>query len=218
MPIINLVYEAPREWKPWSNTLAYYKFDWNLNDSSWNSRNFTSNWTVSYWTETWWGKYIYFNSWAYTNNLSIPYKSDWYTISLCGKYVSWNKYLLDFQPSTSASQWNRFQYLSSTSLYIGWGSWITVPNMSNWYNMVIVNTGNKSKLYMNWEYKWYADLASWDTTSQYFRLNSVWYTNSNYWNYAWPNYMWRLIVENKWWTEDEIVNDFNNIKSLYWIS
>ncbi len=213
------VYIWTDQWAPWKNTVAYYKFDWNLNDSSGNSRNLSVGWgTVSYWTESWGGKYIYFNSWAYTNNISMPYKSDGYTINLWGKYVSWNKYLLDFQPSTSANQWNRFQYLSSTSLYIGrwWG--ITVPNMSLWYNMVIINLNNKSNLYMNWEYKWYADLWTRDTTAQYFRLNSVWYTVSSYSNYAWPNYMSNLIIENTARTPEQVAWYYNQTKSLYWIS
>ena len=44
----------PEAWKPWANTLAYYKFEWNLNDSSGNGRNASIlNWSASYQTVGW---------------------------------------------------------------------------------------------------------------------------------------------------------------------
>jgi len=53
-------YVAPRE--PWANTVAYYKFDWNLNDSSGNNRNMAlSRGSVTYWT-IWNNKYVHFDS------------------------------------------------------------------------------------------------------------------------------------------------------------
>ena len=73
MPIINIVYEEHKWWKPWANTIAYYKFDWNLNDSSGNNRNLSMyTGSFSYWTLSSWQPYCQLNTSATTNEASIP--------------------------------------------------------------------------------------------------------------------------------------------------
>ena len=62
MSVLKNIYIGEYGWKPWENTVAYYKFDWNLNDSTENHLNLTNDGSVSYntspkslnlWTSTW---------------------------------------------------------------------------------------------------------------------------------------------------------------------
>ena len=52
------IYIGEYGWKPWSNTIAYWEFDWNLNDSSGNWYNLTAtSSSYSYWDLQEW-KYV----------------------------------------------------------------------------------------------------------------------------------------------------------------
>jgi len=141
MPIINMVYKKKKGWKPWANTIAYYKFDWNLNDSSGNNHNFSgTNMTVTYWTLSWWAKYIHFPNWAWANTQSwMPYSTSSYTINFwVKKWDSNDGTFLDFQVWTSGvNYWNRIYWLDTTMGFVISRSAVTVPSLtSQWRNII----------------------------------------------------------------------------------
>ena len=227
MPILNMIYWATWWggwwWQPWANTIAYYQFDNNLNDSSGNSHNFSmATWTPTYWTASWGAKYIHFTQWTYTTNITIPYTTSAYTINVRLKYDWTDKCFIDIQPQTNSQWWNRWGYLSSTSLYIcSWsGTTVTGLDLTNWINVVAVLNGSTAETYINGVLKNTTSIVQAQTTANYFRLNTVWYGGSTsvYTSNAWNNYMSELILESKSWTAQEISDYYNNTKANYWIS
>lgn len=208
---------------PWANTLAYYEFNWNLNDSSGNNRNLSlASGSVTYWTESWWAKYGYFNTSTYTNNYtSMPYNSSAYTINIWYKRVGGNSgeqcTVADFH-----TWWNYFPRLnirSSDVLYIVSRNYVSTSNTNTWSNYCISISSWIATCYRNWtqvaSYSVYS--FSWNLT--YFRLNTVWYAGSySLSHYAADGRMSALIIENKTRTAQEISDYYNQTKSLYWIS
>lgn len=206
-------------WQPWANTVAYYKFDWDLNDNSGNSYNLSiANWTPTYWTTTGGAKYIHFPSQSYTNNITIPYSLSAYTINVWLKYDSTNKTIMDFQTRINWWNWNRLQYASSTSI----ACWTTVTNLdlSNWINLVVVNDNYSCTAYVNWVQTTTNSLGTYtDTSAPYFRLNTVGYGGSTsvYTNNAGSNYVSELITEDRVRTAQEIADYYNQTKWSYWL-
>ena len=220
MPIINMVYKKKKWWKPWANTIAYYKFDWNLNDSSGNNHNLGSALygTFNYTTTTQWAKYVYCSSAAYPSPISLPYKSDGYTINMWWKGQTGSNVILDFQPATSGvNYWNRIIYKSATSLsYVISRSDVTVPDLTTWKNICIVNSSNVSYLYINNSLITSQNLNSYNMNIPYFWFNRAGYAWSPQ-NTSWAMSMSELIIEDKARTAQEIADYYNQTKSNYWL-
>ena len=205
----------PSGWKPWANTIAYYKFEWNLNDSSWNGYNWSMRYgSFTYSTLSSWEQYLYSNWANYSNNITIPYNPQSYTINVWCKYWS-SKVFVDFQPYKSASSWPRFQRLANNSLYLGKTPYISW-NFTQWTNVVLVLTSSSSKFYINWQYvnSWGA-MQTWYSTTN-LSINTAWIAD-NPTAQSWTNYMDELIIENKERTAQEISDYYNLTKSNYWL-
>ena len=227
MPIINLVYEAPEQWKPWANTIAYYPLNWDANDYSWNSRNLTNNGVTFNTSLASWQKVAYF-SWSSTN------------LSLIGQNISTSAITLSMWLNKSrnsneeifmeilGANVNDF-IIQSTNSNIGnmWLSWWidSNNNSSLWYNntgisnwtrrhIVAVLDSNWCRLYQNWQKlsltysRWSESLALWTRAFTQFYL---WWRSWVFWQW----YISEAIYENKARTAQEISDYYNQTKANY---
>lgn len=211
----------PIPFTPSSDTICYYKFNWNMNDSSGNNKNLSIySWTPTYWTESWWGKYIYFPNNCWTNywNDTITYSNT--TLSFWYKGTNWYDYkpIIEIWASWYDIYWRiswniQFEYMTSR-----WGIPPTYSAWNNWhYYCVIRDSSNTSKIYVDWNtipiWSW---TGSWSGTREVrFRFNNYWDTDSSSNCNTW--YLWEVIFEKKAWDITDMTNYFSKMRSDYWI-
>ncbi len=225
----NLV--RPDTWTPWSNTVAYYKFDWNMNDSSWNNRNLSvAQWTFTYWTLSQWAKYIQTNFNSYSSQISsFPLNSNSATISFWMSFVNW-----------TAWNWNTSSTYWATVFDLMWSNGLIRPCLSWWYNdgyltywfcyldvtnhyvpsvseswhlyTIVLNWWTAS-IYMDWVLwkTWTYPVNNWYS----FRLNTVDWDSTQRRQYSSRDKLSELIFENKQWTAQEVQDYYNKTKSNY---
>lgn len=204
-------------WQPWANTVLYYKFNNDLTDSSWNSRDLTLFWTVTYWVTSWWWKYAYFNTSAYTQNMSIgsiDYWADSYTVSFYWQpktiYGFGNAHaVFDMTVDGGDPRWIRV----TDSIWAWWNVSYNAT-INTWYHVVAIRTPTKVKLYINWTLQGTANRSQSGTFNVLFRINAIWNSTSLTNN----NYLGEFIMEKRERTDTEILDYYNQTKSLYWIS
>ena len=212
----------PAGWKPWSNTVAYYKFDWNLNDSSWNSRNLSmATWSFTYWTESWWWKYVLTNKSAYSNTISMPLSANW-TVSFyaCSPQSVTNDYSCTFFDF----QWQNWWWIQLRPENPNWiiTFWSTSASNPIWnwdyYTVTSSNSATKT-VYKNWVNIGTYQGSEATTSNLMFRLNSVMYRwdGRNYEKHSTIIKLWELIVEWTTRTTQEIQDYYNQTKSNYWL-
>ncbi len=208
--------------QPNANTVAYYEFNWNLNDWSWNWHNLSMyTWSVSYWTESWWWKYAYFNRNSRTNyrNRNVNYK--WpNTISFFFQpkenlYNSWAKDIVELWSNSS----NNFLRVCDTITF-SWNTMTseTMRQLTVWtrYMITIACDWNTFHFYENAvEFATASQNMSWTHNSR-FRVNQVPDTNSN--SYSNNMYIWRLTREEKYRDATYVARYYKKYKSLYWLS
>ena len=217
-------------WKPSANTIAYYKFETDVNDYSWNNRNLTNSWvTFSDW-------YWIFST---SNNSSSqwPYASysswlTWYKTISCWFYKTYdvNWMLAVWNSSWNISGWYfQLRTQNPNGFSVSWSWWWSfntdVTNSSytvqknKWHLVTFTqNVANNSwasswtlKIYLDWVYYW--------TNAHYFnrpiyRIWS-WKDSSYYYNFPWK--LSNLIIESKEWSASEISDYYNKTKSKYWL-
>jgi hypothetical protein len=215
-------------WLPNKDTVAYYKFNWNLNDSSGNWYNLSmANGSFTYWTESWWWLYVQTNQPSRSNQATLPITTQNFTISFFMQFPSW---LTPY----SASYWdcNPFEFIGSNAFCrpsVKSSSFkmldhtalsFTPPDYNKFYHYVIVWDSSKVTLYINWTQQAQTNtrLPSW-TTNMDFKFNSVgdwsYYSNDIYTSI---DKLWEFIIENKVRTAEQVAWYYNQTKSLYWIS
>lgn len=196
-------------WKPWVNTIAYWKFEDSLNDTSWTSPtyNLTNNSaTISY------GAWI---SWNCVNKWG-----NWYLQSTlnCNLFI-WNFTLMFFIKFSSVSSVVRLMWEASNYTNIQYESW---NGGLQWYN-------NNETWRTIWSWApssdtWYHIAITWDWSNYTAYLNGTAMTKTKQWTIAswntWFVLWWNssvnstnfvgafdeLIIENKVWTASEISN------------
>lgn len=209
----------PTGWQPWANTVAYYPFNTDFNDYSWNWFDLTNNWWVAiesvgwvtcanfkdqspYWLSrsTW----NIITAWPYTYLCRInrtwwwPYNprifwwnNEWWMLYI----VSWGKYSVEYP-----------------------NYWWWIPD-SSWRHLICF-TWNMS----TWEFSSYKDwsfIASWTSSVRWARTWLVIWTTE--WNYSLSDdrFIWQMsnvIFENKQRTAQEISDYYDQTKWDYWIS
>ena len=232
MAIFNTVYGWEWSWKPWANTIAYYKFEWDANDYSWNSHNLTTN-NVTYVTNSWISKTVaYFNGSSYwTNSKGI---SEQFSQQLTpSTFICWYK--------AEANGWsypNRFFLveLSDDEVDVYARTWIITARNNNADFKIRANRG---RIFQTWVYPdvwwwWHCVVATiWEWYAKIYLdgelKNSTTYTTADitentkiqisstdsYYNYKW--WMWECIIENKIWTAQEIADYYDQTKWKYWL-
>lgn len=219
MPIINLIYNAPREWKPWANTLAYYPLkedvldhSGNWNNGSWNPNSFADgvanySWNsttlptslVSSWTRT---VSVWLNgAWPYDKIVAVLWQHTnvdywfniWFNRNAWGTYYNW---VLQW-PQGSGTVYNYLEAL---------------PSQLTWWHYVVAQRDiSKIYIYVDGVFKW-EDTYSWLSNNTFYLWYDHWYAG-----WAWTGKVSELIFEDKIWTADEITDYYNQTKSNYWL-
>lgn len=226
---VSIVYKyvappAPRT--PWEDTIAYYKFEDDYDDYSWNWYNITSTGSTQL-TSSNWLKYLDCNdSFASTSNIDTLTSYSDYTIMAYAYFIS---------PTTPGDRrlgrafkdggsrwwmamvlgpwWWEIRWWNNTNKYTNIASGV-VP-ADQWVHVAVVVLNWEWSLYVNWVQT--VLLASWalapnhNTTPFY-----VWANQDT--NTFWHGYFSKLIIEKKGWTAQEISDYFNQTKAPYWIS
>ena len=165
MPIINLVYEEPREWKPWANTIAYYPLTSvsTVNDMSGNNKTLTNYNNVQFWTYN--GvDCCYCNGTNRLWNTSISTSYIWQTSTMS----VWMTYITNYSMWIgNANNYPNYQkhiwlnlLLNNDGVRYGWwwnnNTWNDItyntPTTANvWYNLVqTISQDWARKCYFNW--------------------------------------------------------------------
>lgn len=228
MPIINMVYKKKKWWKPWANTLLYLPLESNITDQSWNSRS-TSATNVSF-TTVWW-----LASASIPSNWYITIPNDIVSYSISERTVSCLIYVTSLQVSQRRSilrmlkNWVSYNNIlilenttniydniatSSTTLSQAYWTWYLVNSRNN-----IVATCNSSwhNLYINWTK---IATATWFDKPRWVKYNSIndamkiWGSDS--WQWLNGN-MREMIMEDVMWSDDDVSNYYNRIKSKLWL-
>ena len=219
-------------WKPWSNTLAYYPLNWNLNDYSWNNRNLTWSW-VTY-TSWWKGQVAVFSSWAtaYYQNNSIFNISQPFTYSLWCQttYVPNSSYggrykiaiAIGIQNGTTIATHDKdlwfgkggiwaYNYYNDLQYCFGWSA-----NINTWYHIVYTQDSSNQKVYLNWTLVWTHSCwwsYTWYTDARLILAKQI--NDDNRYPFSWS--MSEVIMENKARTAEQVLNYYNLTKSNYWL-
>ena len=209
------------KWEPWANTLAYYKFENNLDDSSWNSHTLTNSWAISYDNKS---VVLASNAYLYCNNFSDTFNHDrtisvWiYVTSRAGdNSIYFSKWTWAIRQQLMG--WVTKTWYSGMWFYGEDINWTTATSLNTWYN--IISTYNystrKYNNYVNavndvtWTLSAQYSLPAWNTFNIWAIANST--GNTNYRVY------WKLteyIIEKKEWTQTDVTNYFNLTKWRFW--
>ena len=206
-------------WKPWVNTVAYFPFDTDFKDYSWNWHDLTNNWWVA----------IESVDWITCANFKdqSPYwlsRIDWSIIT------SWPyTYLAWLNMDSSSWTENPRMFAWKDNWFIIWnrerGGWIYPGYWSNtwvpysaWWHLVCIvgdSSNGSYESYKDWVY-----LNSWTWTTGG-RTWLVLWTNEGNFSSALDKFigqMSRVIFENKKRTAQEIADYYDLTKWDYWIS
>ena len=220
----------PAGWKPWSNTIAYYKFNGNWNDSSWNWLNLTMN-NVTYSTLSSWISVAYFNGSAYWLNTSLSKTlTEWtQSIWICkSRNTDSETFTQIGSVSPTDWEWSIKTYWTSTgniwtTLYY-WGfiyRWYNNTWISNWtwIHVVVVWWSGGNKLYVNWQ-QVTLSYVYWNSSTSFgsraFTILSIGRHRAA--SADWMQwYVSEWIVEDKQRTAQEVIDYYNQTKSNYWL-
>ena len=206
------------QWQPWPNTVAYYKFESNLNDSSGNNRNLSWG-TFTYWTLQTGARYIQTSSGQYTNNYtSMPFNTNSYTINIraCADATTTSWTLVDLH--TNKSNFPRFATASTNKFTFTTNPTNITTTINAWHNYVCVCKNGTAYCYIDGVQQTTKGLNSHNANLNYFRLNTVGYADASLSNFTRKGKMSELILESKDRTNDEIIQYYNHTKANYWIN
>lgn len=206
--------------QPWANTIAYWKFEDDIKDYSWNWYDITSanntqltilNWvkclnlnnsycaaatidtlsTYNNYTIIWW----YYLNW--TVDIKYTWGGAWGWSGIRFRSGGWDDSQIRWgNPTNTYSQWN---YNTPT-----WQWFMFAIVVNSGYGIVYKNTTEtvlKSQV-----------VAPINNTTP-FRIGA-----DEEWTIRWNWYISRLIIEKQWWTAQEVSDYYNQTKWGYWIS
>lgn len=205
-------------WTPWSNTIAYYPFESNINDASWNNRNLSMyTGSFSYETLSSWKKVCRLNTSALAKIDSIPFNRTAYTVSA---WCSWDATSTSYQKMILDLVWwsnyrPRFFTMNSyVSWMVSYDAWPAFT-ANKWYHIVVTYNNNVSTLYID-NSQIYQVTYSNSSTTWKMLINGSDANNYNV-NYRTAGTISELILENKVWSDAERLAYYNNTKSNYWL-
>lgn len=213
---IKNIYIGEVTWKPWENTLVYYKLNWNANDESWNGNNGTaSNITWDSWGDGGCASFNGSNSYISIPSLTTPSNT---TINLRTK-------------TTMSAEWEFIQLSTSTQSLelriISWKARLELWNnpyspyqltgsktINDWvrHNICVVKNWTSYTVYVDWV----QDTTGTSSFSISYTNNRVWlHTNGSSIPFNWL--IDNMIIESSVWDSDYITNYYNSTKSNYWL-
>ena len=217
-------------WTPWSNTLLYLPLENNTDDKSWNNVSVSSAW-ISYWT-AWNKNYAQRTgtaSWTYiTPSTSILSSiGTWdFTVSFFVypvSPVSWQKAMIAWyrNQNDSSYPWIQILFTSDNKFFFQLNNSTQMTtsgtfSKNQWHYITITRRSNSVVCYVNWQQTNSAGTSiNLGSATNWYILNRSNYTNQA-WNETWARIS-EVIYEKAWWTQDYVVNYYNNIKANYWL-
>ena len=213
----------PTPWTPWANTIAYWKYENNLNDSSWNNHTLSNYNSISYSTNPY-AVNLSTSNYLYFNNTDLNH--DW-------TFNTW-VYLTNRNVSTAwtaiVSQWSggtyRVLFITMNYYWVLW-AWVfwsdLVGNiqtpLNQWVNICVTfNYSTKNlKSFINWVKDIDGTLtSSYSVPSWNFIM---WWLADNPSDRNWK-IQWSLsntILESSEWNEALPQTYYNQTKSNYWL-
>ena len=201
----------PREWKPWSNTLAYFPFETDQTDHSSNWASLSATWTKQ---NIWYSFYTW--SWG---RVTISMNNIWNVKWFCAwqklDSASWTTWLNTFYDKTSM-WWNLYD------------SWIW-PTIWTFYTSSYSKASQPLSDVNNWHLYWiwydWTNMVYWIDWQYWILYNWVWYNFGNTFalqacnnNTTWTAIHSKFIAESECWDASLFSKYFNSTKELYWIS
>ena len=206
-------------WHPSANTLARYKFENNLNDSSWNSRNLTSSWSISYNSNPLSvqlnsSSYLYRNSFdAFNHDWTL---NVWFNLNARNTDSSCILFIWEWARQKAMILWIENTWKPIAAFYGQDSVGSTITQLNQRYNICYVydNTTKNIKVYIN-------SIKDIDASASYTITNTTAYI---WWFYfmtpqSRSAFQWKLsqyIIEKKKRSETDITEYFNKMKSKYW--
>lgn len=215
------IYPEKEPWEPGTNTYAYYPLTTDAKDASGNNRNISTSWASSYGSDgavlpnsnhSW--LLIPFNI-NYSGTWTISFYVKWQALSghtdsrIVDLYYTNNRIdcrIIDTNYWTNARKYQVCK--NNSSLYTD----STVYTDNTWMYICFTINNWTVKSYRNWTQNASATV-SWTTT--YFRFWQEYNKGSDrhlYWNIK------EIIVENRVRADQEVVDYYNQTKSLYGIN
>ena len=223
-------------WEPNVNTLAYYPLNstYTYTDQSWNQNDLVPNgtWTYTYdsisWENTSRNYFQTTNSIWFANGDSFYF---WVWMCVTGTETSWSQTngARLFAPPT------RWYYISLAwqPWALSWADFNIADTWGEWTTPVAYNISREEWYYIYYTWTVWQASGVWGIISPDWVnhtsplitpvvINSWIITIWRNWNSGYNDwyYMWKLsnvIIEDKIWTTQDILNYYNQTKSLYWL-
>lgn len=227
------VYIWSNEWLPWANTVAYYPLDSTntTNDmkGSWTAYNLTNNWSVTFWTYNW-VSCAYFNwwTWKYLTNASLSfwaYPQQTVSIWFYTTSTDTTKYQVIYNIWTVSQNWLLGSWYKHNTLWISLSSWHSSYEVSQninlswwWHLLTNVTNWSVSKQYIDWVFVQTFNNSLSQTQTRICFGNTIYWSNTapDVNQFSW--YLSKCIVEDICWSAQEILDYYNQTKSIYWLS
>ena len=207
----------PTTWNPWVRTVAWYPFNTDYADVTWNSPTGTQNSTL-------------IGSYQWVNCLNL--NSSFVTISWIDNLGNATAYTMSVWIYTTGTF--VIEYYQNWSW---WGSWFLSHTSQQWYlrwwnpddiesNINAISGGRHHVVQtwvVWWPWMWYIDkvgttkkatLTAWpynNSTTLYLGKDAIWNQYSGW-------FISNLIIERRARTDMDVTNYYNQTKSIYWIS
>jgi len=233
----------PTPWQPWANTLAYWKLNWDLNDSSGNNRNLTNAWWLTfatvdgvecaYYDWVWTGDcYAYcqtlptpsvitINIWAKANNSWTWSYARWLFHTNCynsrpNEWVRWEYYSGSLFPNVLVWSWFDFN-----DIVYNWIDYNSIRDKWCLWTVVYDNTTYKVDIYFNGQSYGSSTFSTYHPSGNWCWFFTLWtgFNATDSWiSRKWYGWISDSIIEDKARTAQEVADYFNQTKWDYWIS
>ena len=205
--------------EPWADTVAYYPFKTNRNDYSGNGYNVTNTYSTTI-ADFNWVSCLNFNGsmcqvWtidtltSYSNYTIIARFYCINSTATCIFFKEWGSWGGSGFSTWDAS-WNQIRWGNTTNTY----SQISSPISWTWVLCGVTALNWVWSFYINWVQTIYK--SSWviapnhNTTPLSIGGTEAGTASSS-------GYLSELIIEKKWWTDQEVLNYYNKTKANYWL-
>ena len=216
MPIINLVYEAPRSWSPGSNTIIYFPFKQDAKDYSGNGYTLSTSWTqetigrrfntdVTF-NETWDKQWKFVSFW-----IKIYNKGSWWS-NVENQMWWWDYGWICYQAYNYywSAWWDRIQIFTSSS-WASAGKALSTTNNTR-YHMAYWYWDWAAVCWVNWTKYTLTTWSIYDPGAEsptHFIINR----STTKWDLALSD----VIFETELWTDDQVTEYYNATKGNYWL-
>lgn len=197
-------------WKPWSSVIAWFPFQNDLLDHSWNNHNRSS-----------WGWTLANNMVTTTSTLSqnsLITTSQNFTLAVWADFskttaTNWYAYISPIWNADWPTCWFWIRRTTNEFAWFKTSSWYTFTSSlsTSIHCLVLTRDGSTWKAYADWTLIW-TKTVSWNLQS-----SSVARIGSSNW-YSYSVTCWNVVVDSVARTADDVADYYNNTKDLYWLS